>query len=238
MNQRNPKGFTPGLLLLMALIFMLPASLCYGQREYVGRYDIFAGFSNVHAPFVNGLNQPGFGMQVGMVQNRWLANGFDYSVQQGTTNLTPNLLPTTLQQALGAALPPGYKLSVPTNITIQTFAAGPQLTYRRFFSDVLFVHPVLSAFRISATPRPTDAISTIVSKELVPQGTKVDWVGAFGIGGGADVRLSKHLSARVQLDVAHCHPMNDILANGGWIYRLSVGPAFHFGRDISSPRVK
>jgi hypothetical protein len=237
-TKQNQKGLTPALLLLMALIFLLPGSVCHAQREYIGKYDLFTGFSNVHASFVNGLNQPGFGMQAGMVHNRWLATGFDYSIQTGTTNLTPNLLPTTTQLVLAAGLPPGYKLSVPTNIKIQTFTAGPQLTYRRLSPEVLFLHPVLSAFRVSATPRPTDVVSTVVSKMLVPQGTKIDWVGAYGVGGGADLRISKHISARVLLDAAWCHPMNDILANGGWITRVSVGPAFHFGPDILGSRVR
>lgn len=254
MTLHSPKVFP---LLTLLLVFAQPA--CHAQQVdagandstqraypssgsdhphagYVGRFDVYAGFSNINAPFVNNLNQPGFGLQVGMVHNTWLATGFDYSNESGTTNLTPSLLPTNLQQALGAGLPPGYSLSIPANINIQTFAAGPQLTFRHFPAATLLLHPALSAFRIAGTPHATDPIGGLVASMLVPQGTKVDWVGAYGVGGGAELRVSRHLSARVQADFAWCHPFNDILANGGWIYRVSAGPAFHFGRNVASPR--
>lgn len=230
-------GLSRGLLPLMALLWMA-GPLCHAQQQYVGRYDLFAGFSDVNAPFVNNLNQPGFGTQFGVVNNKWLASGIDYSVQSGTTHLTPNLLPTALQQELAAALPAGYQLSVPTSLTIQTFTAGTQLVYRHFRSETFFLRPVLSAFRVAATPHPADPIAAFVSQTLVPQGTKLDWAGGYGVGGGTDLRMSRHLSARMQIDIARCHPMNDILANGGWIYRFSVGPAFHFGRNISDTHVR
>jgi len=236
-TSHNRTGIAPRFLPLLTIFLCLATAFGFAQSEYVGRYDLFAGFSNVSAPFVNNLEQPGFGMQFGVLNRKRIASGFDYSVQSGTTNLTPNLLPNSLQRALAAELPPGYKLSVPTNLTIQTFTGGSQYVYRHFHSQALFLHPVLSAFRVEATPRPTDPIAAVVSHILVPKGTKRDWVGAYGLGGGTDIHVSQHLSARVQMDAAWTHPMNDILAHGGWIYRFSVGPAFHFGRNVAAPRL-
>lgn len=238
MTLHNRTGISPRSLPMVALLLFLASAICHAQTEYVGRYDFFAGFSNVNAPFVNSLEQPGFGTQFGVLNKKWLASGLDYSIQKGSTNLTANLLPKTLQLELGAGLPPGYKLSVPTDLTIQTFTAGSQVVYRHFRSETLFVHPVLSAFRVMATPHPGDPIAAAVTEVLVPKGTKLDWVGAYGVGGGTDLHLSRHLSARVQLDAAWCHPMNDILANGGWIYRFSIGPAFHFGRNVAETRTR
>lgn len=222
-----------GILPLLALVCLLAATRCSAQREYMGRYDLFVGFSDINAPFVNNLNQVGVGTQVGMVHNRWLASGVDYSIQSGTTPLTANLLPANLQAELSAFLPSGYSLRVPTDITIQTFSVGTQLTYRHFAAATFFVHPVLSAFHITATPKPGDAIATAVIALLVPSGKKTDTAGGYGIGGGTDLHLTKHLSARMQMDAAWCHPVNDILANGGWIYRFSIGPSFHFGHDVN-----
>ncbi len=208
------------------------------KSAYVGRFHAYVGFSDIYAPFVNDLNQHGVDTQFGINNTRWLATGFDYSAQTGTTQLTPSLLPTALQMALGAMLPTGYTLSVPTDVSIQTFSAGPQLVYRHYTRASFFVHPVLSAFRVYATPHPTDLVSTAVVGALEQQGllsssgTKLDWTGGYGIGGGSDVNLSRHISAQFILDAAYTHPMNDLLANGGWVYRFSVGPAFHFGRNV------
>jgi hypothetical protein len=221
------------MLPLLAFVCLLAGTRCSAQREYIGRYDLSVGFSDINAPFVNNLNQVGFDTQIGVVHNRWLASGFDYSNQTGTTALTANLLPKTIQMELAAGLPAGYTLHLPTDITIQTFSAGTQLTWRHFAGTPIFIHPVISAFHIDATPKPGDPVAAAVVKLLVPSGKKSDTAGGYGIGGGTDLHLTKHFSARMQLDVAWCHPVNDILANGGWIYRFSVGPAFHFGHDIN-----
>lgn len=233
MIQHARTSLRGGILpLLLAFAYLLAVTRCSAQHEYIGRYDVFAGFSDINAPFVNNLNQIGAGIQVGVVHNRWLASGFDFSTQSGNTALTANLLPANLQQEIAAELP-GYTLSVSTDITIQTYSAGTQLTLRHFRSAAFFIHPVLSAFHIDATPKPGDAYATAIIKQLVPSGKKTDTAGGYGIGGGTDLRVTKHLSARMQLDAAWCHPVNDILANGGWIYRFSVGPSFHFGHNIN-----
>ena len=238
MTTQKRTGTARILLPLLAILVFSVAVRCRAQEGYIGRYDTFVGFSNINAPFVNNLNQPGLGTQIGVVHNRWLASGFDYSVQTGSTPLTPNLLTKTLQQELAAELPTGYSLRVPTDLNIQTFTAGSQLVYRRFQRVPLFIHPVLSAFRVKATPHPGDAIATLVAAQLVPKGYKLDWAGGYGIGGGADVHVSRHLSARMAVDIAYSHPMNDILGNGGWIYRFTVGPSFHYWRNVALRTVK
>ena len=240
---RNNRFRAVGKFMLLAGLALMAGTGVRAQQAtqksaYVGRFDAYVGFSGIHAPFVNDLNQQGVGVQFGINNTRWLATGFDYSAQTGTTQLTPSLLPTNLQMALGAMLPPKYSLSVPTDVNIQTFSAGPQLVYRHFSKASLFVHPVLSAFRVKATPHPTDAVSTLVigaleQQGLVPaSGIKLDWTGGYGVGGGTDANFSKHFSARFIIDIAHTHPMNDLLANGGWVYRFSIGPAIHFGHNV------
>jgi hypothetical protein len=234
----NRNRFERGFLPLLAALVLFAAVCCPAQQSYIGRYDAFVGFSDINAPFVNNLNQPGVNIQGAIVNNRWISSGFDYSIQKGTGPLTASLLPLTLQQELKAELPPGYNLRIPTDATIQTFAAGSQLTYRHYAKTTVFIHPVLCAFRVTATPHPTDPISTAVVAALIPSGTKRDWTGGYGIGGGAELYLSKHLSAHMETDAVWSHPINDILANGGWIYRFSVGPVFHFGRNIEARKKK
>lgn len=237
MNLQTPFRLGRGVLPLLALAFMLAGTCCSAQREYIGKYDAYVGFSDINAPFVNNLNQPGFGVQAGMAHSRWLSSGIDYSRESGTGPLTTGLLTKSLQAELAAGLPPGYNLRVPTDVKIQTFAAGTLLTYRRFASAPILLHPTLTAFKIDATPRPGDPIAAAVIHVLVPSGTKRDLSGGYGFGGGTDLRISKHVSARMLFDAAWSHPINDILGNGGWLYRFSVGPSFHFGRDINN-RIK
>jgi hypothetical protein len=217
---------------MMALCWLAGAPGNAQQTE-IRRYDAYAGFTDIDAPDL-GLNQQGFHGQVGMNVRPWYSVGFDYSVVSGSELLTTALLPAALQAQVNAAqqqfialglLPPNYILQVPTDAFTQTFAFGPQL--------VLFARPSLGALRERATPHPADPFQKLVVQELAPAGYKLDWTGFYGIGGGADVRVNKWLGVRGQFDAVYNHPFNDILANGRWTYRYSIGPSFHFGRNIA-----
>lgn len=234
MTLHTPIRLGRGILPLLAIAFLLACPCCFAQRDYIGKYDLYVGFSDINAPYVNNLNQVGVGIQGGMALNRWLSSGVDYSVESGTGPLTPGLLTKSLQMGLAAELPPGYNLRIPTDVKIQTFAAGTLLTYRRFAAATIFLHPTLTAFWIDVTPHPGDPIAAAITHALVPTGKKRDLTGGYGLGGGTDLRITKHVSARMMFDAAWSHPIDDILGNGGWIYRMSVGPSFHFGRDLNS----
>jgi hypothetical protein len=89
-------------------------------------------------------------------------------IQRHIDTHTPNLLTIALQQQLAAELaalaaagklPPGYTLSVPASSLTQTFAAGPQLSYRHFKKVTIFLRPSLGYIREAATPKPTDPIA-------------------------------------------------------------------------------
>ena len=74
-------------LFLAALLFSL--SVCaFAQQDYVGRYDFFTGFSYLNSPKLD-LQQRGFNTQIGVNLRRWLAFGFDYSIQEGRARLVP-----------------------------------------------------------------------------------------------------------------------------------------------------
>jgi hypothetical protein len=70
-------------------------------------------------------------------------------------------------------------------------------------------------------------------QQLAPAGYKTDWTGFYGVGGGVDLKVNHWLGVRGQMDAVYNHPFNDILADGRWTFRYSVGPSIHFGRDIS-----
>jgi hypothetical protein len=233
---------TTRIIRLFFTLFLIASAACQAraQQDYVGRYDIYNGYAALIAPKLD-LTTRGYHFQGGWNQKTWLAQGFDYSVTTGHTELTPDLLPTALQQQLGqqilqlikaGVIPPTYQVYVPVDSTTQTFAAGPQFNYRKFQRVTFFIRPSLGAVHESATPHPHDLVTAAIAKELVPSGKKTDWTGFYGFGGGYDLNATKHIAIRMQTDVVYFHIFNDLLADGRWDFRWSVGPTFHFGGNI------
>ena len=230
---------------MLFLCGILPASLffsliVYGQQTTLKRYDVYAGFADLNSPAL-GLNQTGLHMQFGANVREWYALGFDYSVSSGSTVLKPDLLPVTLQEQLApiilayiqaGVISPTYQLTLPVHIMTQSLAAGPQFSYRHFSRVTLFVRPSVGAFRLAATPHPSDPVASAISHALVPSGHKADWTSFYGFGGGDEILITPHFGVRSQMDVVYNHPFNDILANGFWTMRYSVGLNIHAGKNI------
>ncbi|HEX6495811.1 MAG TPA: hypothetical protein VF018_10030 [Acidobacteriaceae bacterium] len=227
-------------LLHLLLLVCWTAGPARAQQDYVGRYDIYNGYANLIAPNVD-LTTRGYHLQVGRNWKTWAALGFDYSITTGHTSLTPNLLPTALQQELAqqiialveaGVIPPTYQVYVPVDSNTQTFAAGPNFNYRKFQHVTFFIRPSLGAVRETATPHPHDMVTAAIAQELVPSGKKTDWTGFYGFGGGYDLNVTKHIAIRMQTDIVYFHIFNDLLRDGRWDFRWSVGPTFHFGGNI------
>jgi hypothetical protein len=227
----------------LTVLLAFSATTAHAQQAYVSRYDAYAGFADIDSPML-GLNEHGFHAQVGMNPRSWYSIGADYSEGTGSQILTPNLLPAATQATidneiagleLAKQLPAGYQLAVPATAATQTFAFGPQLVDRHYAKFTLFLRPSLGALRERAVPyaNPADPFESGVVASLAPAGFKLDWTGFYGFGGGAEVAVSKHFGLRGQMDVVYNHPFNDILADGRWTYRFSVGPSFHFGRNVA-----
>ncbi|MGI4757588.1 MAG: hypothetical protein ACRYGF_12165 [Janthinobacterium lividum] len=178
---------------------------------------------------MTGLNQVGFDLQTGINLSSWVNVGADYSLQRGSGYLTPELIRVPLQQQLAAELPAGYRLNLPFSATTQSFTGGGQIVIRRYRRATFYLHPVLAAFRIDATPHPSDPVSTLVAFQLAPNGHLTDWFGTYGAGGAVELPVSHWLGARVQFDAGWNHPLSNLLDHGSVSYRYSIGPAFHFG---------
>lgn len=227
---------------LLALFLLSAAASAQGEQNYVSRYDLFAGYTFLDSPHV-GLFENGFHFQVGVRPKTWYSLGFDYSVSSGSLTLTPNLLTTSLQQTLGAQLaglveqgviPPTYTLVVPSDSFTQTVTGGPQLAYRHFSKITLFVRPSIGAIHETATPKAAanDPVAQGIVAELAPTGKKTDWTVFYGFGGGVDFLFSKHLALRVQADLVYDHLFSDLLQDGRFTTRFSIGPCFNFGKNI------
>lgn len=225
----------------VAISVLFLATQAFAQQSYVGRYDLYGGFTYLASPDFN-LDQRGFHLQAGLNARTWLALGFDYSISNGHSDITPNLLTSALQQQLGGQLvvlagagliPVNYSLTVPLDATTQTFAAGPQLEFRHWQKVTLFVRPSIGAIHETATLHGTDPISDMIVAQLAPNGKKEDWTGFYGFGGGTEFNFGDHFSLRMQADFVHSHLFSDVLRNGRNTVRLSIGPAFHFGHNIA-----
>src|SRR5579871_645050 len=240
--QRAQNNYARRMLQFIApLAFLSLALPAFSEQEYVTRYDAFIGYGFLSSPNVS-LFENGFAAQVGFRPKTWYSFGFDYTLAVGDGMITPNLLPNELQQQLGGTLaqmtraglaPPGYNLQVPIHSRTQTFAVGPQLAFRHFRHQTIFFRPLFAgAMFEKATPQPGDPIAKAIVANLAPAGSKTDTAGFVGLGGGFDILLSKHFAMRSQVDVVYDHLFNDILKDGRWTVRFSVGPAFNFGRNI------
>ena len=229
------------IVIPLVFLFLLSLPLC-GQQSYVSRYDLYTGYAFLNSPAI-GLFENGFHAQIGIRPKTWYSLGFDYSVTAGDLTLTPSMLPDALQASLAAQLaqlvkagiiPASYSLSVGAHSVTHSFAVGPQLAYRHFSKVTLFIRPSIGAIREGATPTPTpkDPIATAIVAGLAPTGYKKDWQGFYGVGGGFDVLFSKHFALRTQADYVYDHLFNDLLKNGRWTTRFSIGPCFNFGRNI------
>ena len=227
-------------LFLLALALPLASAPALGQQKYVSRYDFFAGYTFLDSPHVS-LFENGFHFQAGVRPKTWYSLGFDYSISGGGLTLTPNLLTNAWQQQLGGLLqelalagqlPAGYNVAIPSNSRTQTFAGGPQLSYRHYSKVTLFIRPSIGAIHEVATPQPGDPIATLIVSALAPSGKKTDWTAFYGFGGGVDFLLSKHVGVRVQSDLVYDHLFSDVLRDGRLTVRFSVGPCFNLGKNI------
>ncbi|HEY7388823.1 MAG TPA: hypothetical protein VH640_09955 [Bryobacteraceae bacterium] len=221
-----------------AIVLIWPA---FGQQDYVTRFDAYAGYALLDAPSI-GLLQNGVAAQAGFRPNTWLSVGLDYTYAQGDLTITPGLLTKALQQRLAGGLaqlaaagqlPPGYQLRVPAFSRTQTATAGAELVFRHFAHETLFLRPVFAgAIYETANLRPRDAIAAAIVTQIAHSGTASDVTWFIGAGGGIDILFGHHFALRNQVDVVWNHLFSDLLANGRWEIRYSVGPAFNFGKNI------
>jgi opacity protein-like surface antigen len=210
----------------------------FAQQDYVGRFDAFGSYSFLTTPKLN-LFERGFNGQFGVNWKTWLAVGGDFSVFNGHSSLFPFHLSNANQaklaqgiQAMGG-LPNGYTLYVPYDVTTYTFTAGPQINIRKLKAVTFFIHPSLGGMHQDTRTKPGDPIQTAVVGGLLGPKTKTsDTVIFYGIGGGLEFNVHKHLSLKLNTEFVHTNLYDNMLNGGQNNIRFSVGPSFHFGKNI------
>lgn len=217
------------------------ATIPAAAQDEVPRYDFYAGYAYFNSPKI-GLPEHGFHIQAGVNVKRWLALGLDYSRAEGDLSLTPSLLKTSLRTAAESLIdlykqaglvPQDYTGAVPTSVLTQTYAAGPQLVWRRHKFALIF-GPSIGYVRERATAHPSDDITDLFVQEISPDGpTSRDHRWFYGAGAGVDVHMTRHVGLRVRVDVVHDLLFtSQFLASGRNTVRVSVGPSFHFGKSL------
>lgn len=241
-------------MFLAVLLFALSAG-AFAQQAYVGRYDVFAGFSYLESPQLN-LTQRGFNTQAGVNIKRWFAMGFDYSIQPGNGTLVPDRLKPVyatdvagliLEGQAGLLVPYGvpqlpsdYYAYIPFHATTQTFTGGPQLTTHHFKKFTLFVHPSIGVIHEHINLQPHDAFTAFVAGPtgvLVTTGVITtthpsDHTYFYGAGGGVDFIATKHFHLRTDVEFVHVYLFSGLLANARNSLRVSIGPTFNFGKNV------
>jgi hypothetical protein len=222
-------------VLITSLLLFLMVAPAFAQQDYIGRFDAFGSYSFLSTSKLN-LFERGFHGQFGLNWNSWLAVGGDFSTFTGHSSLFPFQLSQENQAALAPyrnLLPPGYTLYVPYDVTTYTFTAGPQINIRKLKYITFFVHPSIGGLHQDTTANPIDQIQTAVVNGLLgPSHKTSDTVFFYGIGGGLDLNVHKHMSIKLHTDFVHTGLYSDLLDGGQNNVRFSVGPVFHFGKNI------
>ena len=224
------------ILIFLLLLLSLSVVTCVAQKqEYVSQYDAYFGFAYLTTPNMN-LDERGWQAQFGYNYRRWVALGFDTSYFGGNSSLTVPMLNNATVAKLAPVLPylpPGYTVWSPYHANTYTITGGPQFNYRNFKYVTLFIHPDIGAMYQMITVHPPDPImSGIVSQLIGPSMKTSQWVGFYGVGGGVDLNVSKHVGIRLQSDWVYTNLFDNLLKNPQYTWRMSASPTFRFGKTV------
>jgi hypothetical protein len=224
------------ITLLLLFFLSLSVVTCLAQKqEYVAQYDAYFGFAYLTTPNMN-LDERGWQAQLGYNYRRWMALGFDTSYFGGNSSLTvPQLNNQTLAKLAPVLpyLPSGYTVWTPYHANTYTITGGPQFNYRHFKYVTLFIHPDIGAMYQMITVHPPDPImSGIVTQLIGPSMKTSQWVGFYGVGGGVDLNVSKHVGIRLQSDWVYTNLFDNLLKDPQYTWRMSASPTFRFGKNV------
>ena len=224
------------IIFLLLLLLSLSVLTCFAQKqEYVGQYDAYFGFAYLTTPNMN-LAERGWQAQFGYNYRRWVALGFDTSYFGGNSSVTvPQLNSATVAKLapIFPYLPPGYTVYAPYSANTYTITGGPQFNYRGFKYVTLFIHPDLGAMYQSIQIHPQDAIIGGIASSLLGSSMNTSqWTPFFGVGGGLDVNVTKHVGLRFQADWVYTNMFDNLLKSPQYTWRMSASPTFRFGKNV------
>src|SRR5579864_4081787 len=223
--------WNPRRLLMCAIFFLcLPA---WSQDTGINRYTLFTGFDYMISPARN-LTGRGFETDFGVTVKPWMAMGGDFgalvngagTINGGETIYAPMLIKA---EPLGAPAP--GSVHVPFKSTTYTFAAGPQFYLRKFEKVTLFVRPGFGGIHETASFTLPPQLGFLLTQlgAPIPAAHQSDTTVFFGLGGGFDVKVSRHVGMRFAVDWVNTHMFTNLLTQRQNYVRFSVGPAWRWG---------
>lgn len=220
----------PFLFCCLVMFACLPA---FAQQTDINRYTVFTGFNYLISPARN-LTARGFDVDFGVTVKPWLALGGDFSAigdgivsGAGTINGTE----TVFAPLLTANGIPAQSVNVAFKSTTYTFAAGPQFYLRKWDKVTLFFRPGLGGIHEKANIAFPPQLGLLLTQlgVAVPNPKQSDTTLFFGLGGGFDVKLSRHVGVRFAADWVNTHLFSNLLTGRQNYVRFSVGPTFKWG---------
>jgi len=227
----------PALLCVVAMFLCLPAA---AQQTDINRYTLYTGFDYLISPARN-LTQRGFDVDFGVTVKPWLGLGGDFSASGnsiisggGTINgsetvYAPKLIAAHAQDPL---IPLPNMIYVPFKSTTYTFAVGPQIYIRKWKKITLLARPGLGGIHESANltfPPGLGGLFELLNIPI-PNSHQTDTTWFFGLGGGFDLNLSRHVGFRFTADWINTHLFSDLLSNRQNYARFTIGPTWRWGQ--------
>jgi len=198
----------------LAVLVLLPSLTALAQET--PQWEIFGGYSYLRAglgPTSPLSPSPSFSQLIGFSHIN--TNGWHASVTEnvnkwfGATIEVSGHYKRPLSIDLTPFGFPGQTLNINTSAYIA--GGGPQFSYHRIEKVSPFAHVLFGAFHARANLPTTDVKIS-------------DTTWAITLGGGIDVRLSRHLAIRGQADYIRSHfsdlAQKHVRASGGLVYRI------------------
>ncbi len=222
----------------LSLFFFLPASAQEQGDVSINRYTVYTGFDYFNNPGLS-LSQRGFDTDFGVTVKPWFALGADFSASGnsiisggGTINGSRTVYAPLLIKAAPLGAPPPSSVNVPFKSTSYTFAVGPQLYWRKWRQITFLGRPGLGVIHATADVNLPPQLAGLLGQlgAQVPSAHQTDTRLFFGLGGGFDLNVSKHVGLRVTADWINTHLYPNILSDRQNFVRLTIGPTFRWGR--------
>lgn len=229
---------------MLLLAISLPAC---AQQDYINKYTLYTGSDFVVSPSRN-LNEYGFDTDFGVTIKPWLGLGFDFgafgnSIISGTGGLSGSetiyapLLNSAYQNGIPAldipphTIGPANAVTVPFNATTYLYAGGGQFYWRKFKYVTFLGRPGFGAIHESANlhvPSGVDELFPILG--ITPPSSHQSCTTWFwGLGGGVDLNISRHVGIRITADWINTHLFSNLLTDRQNYMRFTVGPVWRFG---------
>ena len=96
-----------------------------------------------------------------------------------------------------------------------------------------YIHPNLGALHADVTANPESPLQKLLVNNLLgPTAKTSDTVVFWGVGGGVDWNILKHLHIRTGADFVRMNMFESMLDGPRNSVRISIGPTFNFGKNV------